>query len=200
MDNSIDLNSSDFQKTLKQCSCDDSQSDNKEYMTESELPAIGFDTVKQSYAKLLGLHKGIVRSVDALLKNERTKTDYLIEFKNGKIVTKKRELIEENDVLISEIKEKIRDSLLIYNDINKTFISNTRNNVALILVYNESKNPNVSESQQTIHKAVMSRAEEEIVRFKLSNFHKIYFKEVHTYTEAQFEDFLAKEFCYEPTI
>lgn len=197
--NNIDLNSSDYIKSIKRCSCDDSQSDNKKFMTECELPATDFDTVKGSYAKSLGLNKGIIRSVDALMRNEQTKTDFLIEFKNGKIVAKKRELIEEDDELISEIKEKVRDSLLIYNDLSKTFISNTRNNVVLIVVYNEEKNPNVSESQQAIHKAVMSRAEEEIVRFKLSNFKKIYFKEVHTYTETQFKEFLSKEFCYNPT-
>lgn len=190
----IDLNSKDFVCSLGKCSCDDNDKAHKVNMIESEIEAIKFDTVKASYAKSLGLIPGIVRSVDALIQDKKTDTIFFIEFKNGRIVTKRRELLEEDDELISEIKEKVRDSLLIYNDITNSFISDTRDNTVLIIVYNEAKNPDVTQAQKIIREAVMARAKGEIIRFKMSCFKDIYFKEVHTYTEAQFYHFLSEHF------
>lgn len=189
---SIDLNSSDFKKTLKGCSNDNK---NKDYMTESELEAINFDRIKEKYAGQLGLDKGIVRSTDALLKCNGTGLLYFIEFKNGKLVRNSisKDKIVDDPIKVAEIKEKVRDSLLIYNDITHSNISYTRNNAVFILVYNEQKNDR-GNSLNLIHNNIMRRAKKEEIRFQLACFEKIYFKEVHTYTESQFTEFLNHNF------
>ena len=63
-------------------------------------------------------------SVDALV----VKGDVIvfIEFKNGKVNNR-------------NVKDKIRDSLLIFNDITEKNLTYTRNKAELIVVYNEER-------------------------------------------------------------
>lgn len=89
---------------------------------------------------------------------------------------------------------KIYDSLLIFNDIVGENISFCRKNLYFILVYNEGKNSCESDrvGQQDSSKAIISKyvhnkAKKKFVRFGLDRFEKIYFKEVFTYTEYEFE-------------
>ena len=89
---------------------------------------------------------------------------------------------------------KIYDSLLIFNDIVGENISFCRKNLYFILVYNEGKNSceNDKVGQQDSSKAIISKyvhnkAKKKFVRFGLDRFEKIYFKEVFTYTEYEFE-------------
>lgn len=183
-----------YETTLKKCSLD--TANNNQYMTNSEIKVINFDKVKENYAQNLNLHKGIVSSVDAIY--EKNDVIYFIEFKNGKIVERKD---NDDDRTIYNIKYKVRDSLLIYNDLLKTQISETRKNVIFILVYNEEKNPIIhtnnsqnEKSKKFIHKTLQSKSAKENIRFKMEQFEKIYFKEVHTYTEKEFDDYIKKFF------
>ena len=101
----IDLSSAAFQKTLKECSCDKRQSGDKEYMTDSELQAIDFDTVKEHYAESISVNKSIVRSVDTILRKSDSNTSYFIEFKNGVLVrnSKTRDSIVDDDNKVSKL-------------------------------------------------------------------------------------------------
>lgn len=86
---------------------------------------------------------------------------------------------------------------MIFNDIVDKNISFCRENVNFILVYNESKNPLESgkedSSKARIGKYFASKANRKYVRFDLERFQKIYFQEVYTYTEKEFErKFLSK--------
>lgn len=151
------------------------------YMTTSSIKAISFDDVKTKYTGHLSLSNNLASSVDALavIGNQ----DVFIEFKNGKMCNEKQ-----------NVKNKVRDSLLILNDILKWTISDTRENLSFILVYNESKNPcrHSSASQQIISNHIMSQANTEEIKFGLDVFLTLYFKEVHTYTEAEFEAYLSR--------
>ncbi len=76
----------------------------------------------------------------------------------------------------------------------KENISFCRNNIYFILVYNEGKNPDgkseikqEDSSKARISKYVHRKAKKKFVRFGLDRFEKIYFKEVFTYTESEFE-------------
>ena len=112
--------------TLKELSKDDSDISNIKYMTESNSMAVNFDKVKRIYVNTLGLSEESATSVDGLTKNN---TDLLfIEFKNGEVKNR-------------NVKDKIRDSLLLFCDITNTDISYTRQHAQFILVYNEEKNP-----------------------------------------------------------
>lgn len=166
--------------TLKELSKDTS-GDEVIYMTESSLEAISFDHVKTEYTNRLELSEETARSVDALA--FIGSSNVFIEFKNGDMRNEKQ-----------KVKTKIRDSLLILSDIIKCDISFTRENLSFILVYNKDKNsrshgPN---SRQAISEHIMNQANIEEIRFGLDIFPTLYFKEVHTYNEEEFEAYLSR--------
>ena len=113
--------------TLKECSKDHSDPGCIKFMTESQLEAINFDTVKTKYANDLVLSEECAASVDALLETDENIA--FVEFKNGKVNNR-------------NIKDKIRDSLLLFCDLTKQTISDTRKNLDFIVVYNEEKKEN----------------------------------------------------------
>ena len=167
--------------TLKETSKDDS---NTEYMTESEIEVINFDKVKEGYVKELSA-KGAT-SLDALAVFEDRLE--LIEFKNGCVRNE-----------LKNVEDKIRDSLLFFCDIMEKNITYTRNHVDFILVYNESKNKEkdchnsqAPEEREAISSHLFEKAREEKIRFRLDKFKKLYFRNVHTYTEQQFKAHLGE--------
>lgn len=117
-------------ETLKETSWDD---DNDIYVSSSDLEVYNFDKVKKKYYEDSNLDKGVmIASCDALYIHNETEI-YLIEFRNAALSilaegTKKR-----------EIKDKNIDSLFIYQDIVCCGISQTRENVHFILVYDDAK-------------------------------------------------------------
>ena len=175
--------------SLKELSKDDSDINNILYMTESDIEAINYDYVKTQYVNSLGLSEETANSVDGIMYN----TPYItfVEFKNGKMKNEKR-----------KVKDKIKDSLLIFSDITGKNISFLRENMDFILVYNNEKNPlpnqmtkgyvQESKSRDYIAGNLMKKAKEEFIRFDLERFKKLYFRDVHTYTEVEFEAFLER--------
>lgn len=168
--------------TLKDTSLDD---DNDIYMTECEYQAIDFDGVKDNYVD--GRHiKPNPSSNDALLIIEGKA--FFIEFKN-------RDMKKE----IFKVKKKIYESVPILNDIIDAQISSTRKELEYILVYSEAKNSTNEEeknqhkkSLNAIQKSISAKAKVEFIRFDLERFKNFFFKDVHTYTEKEFDDFLIR--------
>lgn len=174
----------DNMTTFKETSYD---KDGKEprYMTNSEIQVINFDKVKNWYIKDMFL-SSTPCSNDALYIGKDNKI-FFVEFKNG--------ALEKNKKMIFNVYNKIYDSLLIFNDIVHQNISFCRENLYFILVYNESKNSyEECETKQEdspkamISKLIHNKAKKKFVRFGLDKFEKIYFKEVFTYTESEFEN------------
>ena len=114
--------------TLKETSADKRDAASCAYMTESDIPAVDFDLVKKKYVEKLGLSV-VPMSNDALFHHEEEKVVF-VEFKNGHIGKKEQ----------FNIRKKIYDSVLIYSDITKSGISNMREEVEYVLVYNEDIN------------------------------------------------------------
>lgn len=177
--------------TFKSTSQDDNDG-NIFYMTESTIAVINFDNVKNDYIRGMQL-SNIPCSNDALyIGTEETLT--FVEFKNGIMKREK----------IYDVYYKIYDSLLILGDILNKSISYYREHLNFILVYNEEKNPDckdigTSEVQEAPSKIAIGRyfierkAKKKFIRFGLDRFEKIYFKEVFTYNEIEFEkNFLCK--------
>ncbi|MGM9544389.1 MAG: hypothetical protein ACI3T9_05345 [Romboutsia timonensis] len=168
-------------ETLEEISKDSSDKQNIQYMTHSTLRAVNFDRVKREYANNLGLSEEVIPSVDAFaVLNDRC---VMIEFKNGDMHNEKN------------LKQKVSNSLLVLCDILKCTISDTRKSWKLILVYNETKNrlPNqIRKSSVKIASHICEMGNTEIILFDMEKFKSIYFKEVHTYTEQQFEEYLSK--------
>ncbi len=171
--------------TLEKLSEDNSDKSDIKYMTSSKLPAVNFDAVKRQYANALGLSEEVSASVDAfaVIGGE----NFLIEFKNGSIKNEKN------------LKRKILESLLILCDILHCNISDTRENYELILVYNEDKNPlpnQTKKSNISIAKHICGKAHDELILFGFDKYKTLYFNDVHTYTEREFDDFLSVyEYC-----
>lgn len=177
-------------QTLRELSKDDSDPSNLLYMTESEITAVDFDTVKTKYVNQLGLSEETAASVDAMVCGAETIT--FIEFKNGNMKNEKR-----------RVKDKLRDSLLIFCDITKKNISYTRQNVDFILVYNIEKNPPPNQltkdtvqpapSRDAIAKYFLQKAKQEFILFGLEQYKKLYFREIHTYSQKEFENYLEEQ-------
>lgn len=173
--------------TLQELSKDDSDINNIQYMTDSQTSVIDFDKVKTEYANLLGISEETADSVDAL--HCFQEEICFIEFKNGNMKNEKK-----------KVKDKIRDSLLIFCDITKKDISYTRENLSFILVYNIQKNPLPNQlkkfstqeapSRDFIARHFMNLAQQEYIRFDLERFNKLYFNQVHTYSNKEFDNYL----------
>lgn len=165
-------NRSTFKETSK-----DTDSKDVSYMTESTIEVVNFDRVKEQYIRGMKLSKTPC-SNDALYVDTKDKICF-VEFKNGKMSQKK----------IFNVYNKIYDSLLIFTDIIGQNISYCRENMNFILVYNESKNPEESQdsAKASIGKYFAGKAKKKYVRFDLGRFEHIYFREVFTYTEQEFE-------------
>lgn len=157
-------------------------------MTKSQIKTINFDKVKEAYIKGMRL-TNTPCSNDALYITKDGEY-YFIEFKNGKMTRDK----------VFNVYNKIYDSLLIFNDIVGQNISFCRDKVNFILVYNESKNPNEDMGQEEnprikIGKHFSKKAKKQFVRFDLNRYKKIYFKDVYTYTEKEFEEEFLQYIC-----
>lgn len=172
--------------TIKDTSKDDSDPTNIQYLTQCESVVVSFDLVKRKYANSIGLSEESATSVDAITRLD----DHLafIEFKNGAVNNR-------------SIKDKLRDSLLIFSDITATTITYTRDSVDLIVVYNIDKNPLPNQVSNQVLQGAFSRdyignyisalAKDELIRFDLEKYKTLYFREVHTYTKEQFEQYLS---------
>ena len=114
----------DNMDSLKEMSKDTSKG-SVQYMTELMTQAINFDHVKRDYTNGLGLSEEVAKSFDTLSLLPDGPT--FIEFKNGKVHA-------------GDIKNKIRDSLLIYGGITGQSITDTRRGMEFIVVYNPEKN------------------------------------------------------------
>lgn len=155
-------------------------------MTQSQLKAADFDKVKSAYIRGMRL-TDTPCSADALYCGKDNKV-YLIEFKNGVM----------DKWTVYNVQEKIYTSLLIYTDIADTRISKCRENLNFILVYNESKNSDKVESERIksqgdtskrkIGKYFTEKGNSNFIAFGLEKFKNIYFENVYTYTEKEFED------------
>ena len=162
-------------------------------MTESELTAVCFDDVKDEYVELLGMSE-IPKSNDALF-DEGNGTLVFVEFKSGHIDSQKQ----------FAIRKKIYDSTLIFTDITSTGISYMREQMKYILVYNDAANKNAdgrklpcqresvqtSEAYDKIAKIFSNYGGLEYIGFGLGIFQNYCFKEVHTYTQTEFEEYLS---------
>ncbi len=98
-------------------------------MTESTYPAINFDNVKRKFKKPKFC---CFRSNDALLLPPEGNDKYVfVEFKDGNI---------ESPNNITEIAEKIYESLFLFNEIMNQNISFDKSHMVYILVFNEKDN------------------------------------------------------------
>lgn len=178
--------------TLKDTSIDFHDQDNIQYMTNSERKAVNFDDVKGEYIEKLSLVE-VPKSNDALFMT-RDNMLIFVEFKNGFMDGKKK----------FDVRKKIYDSVIILTDILDSGISKLRDQLEYILVYNEDVNKGEadvlkkasyvqpSKAYDALAKTIFGMAKKEYVCFNIDIFKNYCFKDVHTYTEKEFEEYLER--------
>ena len=184
--------------TLKQTSKDDN---NEEYMTESTIRVINFDSVGgDKYSKNNKLNIQLKTNDVLFLHNDKKYT--FIEFKNGKLLDKTNKIDIKK---LKDIELKILNSLFVLGDIEEKSLSSLKEITDYILVYNEEKNtPNernsISEignyfiNQGNISSEKTKTEREEIICFGLEKFKDYCFKNVHTYSKEEFEEKFVKKY------
>ena len=184
--------------TLKQTSKDDN---NEEYMTESTIKVINFDSVGgDKYSKNNRLNIQLKTNDVLFLHNNKKYT--FIEFKNGKLLDKTNKIDIKK---LKDIELKILNSLFILGDIEEKSLSSLKEITDYVLVYNEEKNtPNernsISEignyfiNQGDISSEKIKTEKEEIICFGLEKFKGYCFKNIHTYSKEEFEEKFVKKY------
>lgn len=184
--------------TLKQTSKDDN---NEEYMTESTIRVINFDSVGgDKYSKNNKLNIQLKTNDVLFLHNDKKYT--FIEFKNGKLFDKTNKIDIKK---LKDIELKILNSLFVLGDIEEKSLSSLKEITDYILVYNEEKNtPNernsISEignyfiNQGNISSEKTKTEREEIICFGLEKFKGYCFKNIHTYSKEEFEEKFVKKY------
>ena len=184
--------------TLKQTSKDDN---NEEYMTESTIRVINFDSVGgDKYSKNNKLNIQLKTNDVLFLHNDKKYT--FIEFKNGKLLDKTNKIDIKK---LKDIELKILNSLFVLGDIEEKSLSSLKEITDYILVYNEEKNtPNERNSISEIGNYFINQGDissektkterEEIICFGLEKFKGYCFKNVHTYSKEEFEEKFVKKY------
>lgn len=165
---------------------------NKQVLIHSNITVYDFDKVKDQYCNSYkqSQESFFLCSADAFHSYEAD-TYLLIEFKNGKIDSKVRK----------NIKQKISDSLIMLMDIMSINLEYVRKHFDFILVYNEEKNQEEHlrhkeiksntirklQAEQALKSKLLGLGGEEIIKFKLGGFKRLFFRDVHTYNEEQFD-------------
>lgn len=170
---------SDFSKTSK-------DSDKNIVLIDSEEKCINFDELTKLYAERHNnIHMHLKKSKynnfkfyemrqfmsnDAIWKHNGI--NYFIEFKNT------------DNPKTHELYDKIKDSMLIYLDIVNQTISEAKEHLGYILVFNPG-------SFYDIHKNVKENAKEKMDKCRLiSSFEDLYFKDVLIMSKEEFEEFI----------
>ena len=184
--------------TLKQTSKDDN---NEEYMTESQIKVINFDSVGgDKYTRNNNLSIQLKTNDVLFLHSDRRYT--FIEFKNGKLLDKSNRIDIKK---LKDIELKILNSMFVLGDIEEKSLSSLKEITDYVLVYNEEKNtPNernsISEignyfiNQGNISSEKTKTEKEEIICFGLEKFKGYCFKNVHTYSKEEFEEKFVKKY------
>ena len=184
--------------TLKQTSKDDN---NEEYMTESQIKVINFDSVGgDKYTRNNNLSIQLkTNDVLFLHKDERYT---FIEFKNGKLLDKSNRIDIKK---LKDIELKILNSMFVLGDIEGKSLNTLKEITNYILVYNEEKNsPNEKNSILEIGNYFVNQGsnlsivestfeKDEIICFGLEKFKGYCFKNVHTYSKEEFETEFVKK-------
>ena len=185
--------------TLKQTSKDDN---NEEYMTESQIKVINFDSVGgDKYTRNNNLSIQLKTNDVLFLHNDERYT--FIEFKNGKLLDKSNRIDIKK---LKDIELKILNSMFVLGDIEKKSLNTLKEITNYILVYNEEKNsPNEKNSISEIGNYFVNQGsslsvgentfdKDEIICFGLEKFKNYCFKNVHTYSKEEFEEKFVRKY------
>lgn len=177
----------DYLDSLKNTSYDKT---NNAYMVNNIHQVINFDQFQEAYFSQY--KKPVTCSIDALKQHNREW--FFIEFKNGKIDNKTKK----------NISEKVGHSLFSFLDVLNEKIDYCRKKVNFIFVYNKENNSqsghrlSCDDYQLSIErqklKSLLLGVKKYIPLFQMGRYEDVYFKNVYTYDQEQFEKFVNENF------
>ena len=195
----------DNKKPLFEVSKDDSDEENPVYMVGidrdiSKDIVIDFDSVKTAFCKRFHKSNEVFKSADALLYSEVKNKLIFVEFKNGNVKN------------VKNLKEKLKDSLLVFSNIVDVDLKFCRKYLEYIVVYNYEKNKKYVEQEKGKYrreeqnksqslskeyiegfvKPLFRLAKNEIILWDLELMQDICVSEVHTYTVNEFLEHYSK--------
>jgi hypothetical protein len=168
-------------KSLFDVSLDDSDKNNPVNMVDidrdiSKDIVIDFDAVKTDFCGKFSKSNEVFKSADALFYSKIKNKLIFVEFKNGNV----------KYVREKHVKEKLKDSLLVFSNIVDVDLKFCRKYLEYIVVYNYEKNKPHKEYMEGIAKPLRKLAEEEMFLWHLEIMKDICVSDVHTYTVDEF--------------
>lgn len=156
---------------------------------------VDFDGVKTDFCKSFSKSEEVFKSADALYFDEVKNKLVFVEFKNGKV---------------KGIKEKLKDSLLVFSDIAAVDLEFCRKYCEYIVVYNyEANKKYVEDEKQKLEEKTKSQtvdreyikfantiskyAKEELVLWNLNIMKDICVSDIHTYDTDEFKNSYIKK-------
>lgn len=186
-------------KSLCEVSLDDSDKNNPINMVDADKDiskdiVIDFDDVKTDFCSKFHKSNEVFKSADALFYSKTKNKLIFVEFKNGNVKN------------VKNVKEKLKDSLLVFSNIVDVDLKFCRKYLEYIVVYNYEKKkpsgeqkkgkyrkeePNKSQSLskeyvEGIAKPLSKLAKDEIILWGLGIMEDICVSKVHTYTVDDF--------------
>lgn len=149
-----------------------------EYMTDSERQAISFDQVKRKYCNGFNMSEEKSESVDAVF--ESSDGIVFVEFKNGDARREKQRL-----------RDKGNESIMIFCDLMDTTISDTRQYIDYIVVYNEGRT--TITPQDRIRCARQKQSHLPDALFDLGKHEGLCFRHIQTMDRKQFNEWLQEQ-------
>lgn len=151
-------------------------------LTESHAEVYDFDEVKNRYFGVVQESAAPGKSADALLvvQDDNQDINVFIEFKDCKV--------ERNEIRI-----KIADSLLVFNDLTGSQLHDRKTDSDFILVYSAKKNPpTASGNKKYIENKILGKANKKMILFGLDKYDGSYFRKLMTYDEEEFRSYLER--------
>ena len=189
-------------KSLCEVSLDDSDKNNPINMVDADKDiskdiVIDFDDVKTDFCSKFHKSNEVFKSADALFYSKTKNKLIFVEFKNGNV---------------KNVKEKLKDSLLVFSNIVDVDLKFCRKYLEYIVVYNYEKNKKYVEQEKGKYrkeeqnksqslskeyiegfvKPLFRLAKNEIILWDLELMQDICVSEVHTYTVNEFLEYYSK--------
>lgn len=153
-------------------------------MTDSKVRALDFDKIKTNYTQLFNISEEDTNSVDAVIpfiNTQSAKTQYcFVEFKNGTFINK-------------DIRDKARDSILIFCDLERMKTNEARSNSLFILVYNPEKAA-IDQREKIHYHQIKKRAGRPYAHFNLKPLY-LHFHDVEVCTSEEFNNMVSGLNC-----
>ena len=181
----IDLTSFlEFRKHVESIQNLSADSQNSQFMSDSQRCAIDFDAVKRESCNAHIGSEDNAKSVDALVLVNGRLT--FIEFKNGNISSSQKK---------NDIKQKVYESLFIFHEISKIPLDTICSNLDFILDYNKLNNVQghklqQSPSREAIFSVMSKKSKQSIIRFSMDFLQSRVVSNVFTLNEIEFSSLL----------